>query len=245
MYLSSIALTNVRSMESLEIDLTSGEGGNRRWTLLLGENGCGKSSVLKAIGLLLAGTDALATLLEDADSWIRNDARHCRIEGRITTRNGASQLISLEIHRGDKLRDILARNAQSLAIIDEASETVGHDAFVLGYGVSRRPADAAAALLPTDKQPKTGRAGGLASMFTPGFSLVSLQRWAMDLHYQRGTTALKTIRAAIDSGKTADAKTLLRDTFSVIDKMAGKGIIHDNAAGRYKSRLTKRLAAAR
>lgn len=58
-------------------------------------------------------------------------------------------------------------------------------------------------------------------------------------------TALKTIRAAIDSGKTADAKTLLRDTFSVIDKMAGKGIIHDNAAGRYKSRLTKRLAAAR
>jgi small subunit ribosomal protein S20 len=56
-------------------------------------------------------------------------------------------------------------------------------------------------------------------------------------------TALKNIRAAIDAGKTADAKGLLRDTFSVIDKMAGKGIIHDNAAGRYKSRLTKRLTA--
>jgi small subunit ribosomal protein S20 len=56
-------------------------------------------------------------------------------------------------------------------------------------------------------------------------------------------TALKNIRAAIDAGRTADAKGLLNDTFSVIDKMAGKGIIHDNAAGRYKSRLTKRLAA--
>lgn len=56
-------------------------------------------------------------------------------------------------------------------------------------------------------------------------------------------TALKKIREAIDAGKTADAKGLLSDTFSVIDKMAGKGIIHDNAAGRYKSRLTKRLAA--
>ena len=56
-------------------------------------------------------------------------------------------------------------------------------------------------------------------------------------------TALKNIRAAIDAGRTADAKGLLSDTFSVIDKMSGKGIIHDNAAGRYKSRLTKRLAA--
>jgi small subunit ribosomal protein S20 len=56
-------------------------------------------------------------------------------------------------------------------------------------------------------------------------------------------TALKNIRAAIDNGKTADAKGMLNDTFSVIDKMAGKGIIHDNAAGRYKSRLAKRLTA--
>ena len=56
-------------------------------------------------------------------------------------------------------------------------------------------------------------------------------------------TALKNIRAAIDAGRTADAKALLTDTFSVIDKVSGKGIIHDNAAGRYKSRLTKRLAA--
>ena len=58
-------------------------------------------------------------------------------------------------------------------------------------------------------------------------------------------TALKNIRAAIDAGRTADAKGLLSDTFSVIDKMAGKGIIHDNAAGRYKSRLTKRLSSAK
>ncbi|WP_416762326.1 AAA family ATPase [Roseateles sp. So40a] len=214
MYLSSIALTNVRSMESLEIDLTSGDGSNRRWTLLLGENGCGKSSVLKAIGLLLAGTEGLATLLENPDSWIRNDAKSCRIDGAITTRKGESQRISLEIHRGDKLHDILARNAQTLAIIDKAAEAVGHDAVVLGYGVSRRPADASTSLLPSDKAPKAGRAGGLASMFTPGFSLVSLQRWAMDLHYQRGTTALKTIRSALD-------QLLPEMSFTRIDRRLG------------------------
>ena len=55
-------------------------------------------------------------------------------------------------------------------------------------------------------------------------------------------TALKNIRAAIDAGRTADAKGLLSDTFSVIDKMAGKGIIHRNTASRYKSRLSARYA---
>lgn len=56
-------------------------------------------------------------------------------------------------------------------------------------------------------------------------------------------TALKSIRAAIDAGSTADAKSALNRTFSIIDKMSGRGIIHDNAAGRYKSRIVKRLRA--
>jgi small subunit ribosomal protein S20 len=54
-------------------------------------------------------------------------------------------------------------------------------------------------------------------------------------------TALKSIRAAMDAGKADEAKAALGRTFSIVDKMAGKGIIHDNAAGRYKSRLVKRL----
>jgi small subunit ribosomal protein S20 len=54
-------------------------------------------------------------------------------------------------------------------------------------------------------------------------------------------TGLKEIRAAIDAGEADKARALLGRTVSLIDKMAGKGIIHDNAAGRYKSRLVKRL----
>jgi small subunit ribosomal protein S20 len=56
-------------------------------------------------------------------------------------------------------------------------------------------------------------------------------------------TALKAIRSAIDSGNKAEAKSALSKTFSIVDKMSAKGIIHDNAAGRYKSRLAKRLAS--
>ena len=55
--------------------------------------------------------------------------------------------------------------------------------------------------------------------------------------------ALKSIRTAIDGNDLPAAKTALKGTISLIDRMASKGVIHRNAAGRYKSRLTTRLAA--
>ncbi len=54
--------------------------------------------------------------------------------------------------------------------------------------------------------------------------------------------ALKAIRTAIDGKDLAGAKDALKATVSLIDKMASKGIIHRNAAGRYKSRLHTRIA---
>jgi small subunit ribosomal protein S20 len=54
--------------------------------------------------------------------------------------------------------------------------------------------------------------------------------------------ALRDIRVAIDGGDPAKVKDALRNTISLVDKMAGKGIIHRNAAGRYKARLASRVA---
>jgi small subunit ribosomal protein S20 len=54
-------------------------------------------------------------------------------------------------------------------------------------------------------------------------------------------TRLKAIREAISAGDKDGAKTMLGSTFSVVDKMATKGIIHRNAAGRYKSRLARKF----
>ena len=56
--------------------------------------------------------------------------------------------------------------------------------------------------------------------------------------------ALKSLRAAIDLGKTDEARSALSGTVSLIDKMSAKGVIHDNTAARYKARLAKRLAGA-
>jgi small subunit ribosomal protein S20 len=54
-------------------------------------------------------------------------------------------------------------------------------------------------------------------------------------------TALKSIRASLDAKDLDGARSALNKTVSLVDKMAGKGIIHRNTAGRYKARLSARL----
>lgn len=57
-------------------------------------------------------------------------------------------------------------------------------------------------------------------------------------------TSLKAIRASLDAKDLDGAKAALGDMVSLVDKMAGKGIIHRNTAGRYKSRLSARFSKA-
>ena len=52
---------------------------------------------------------------------------------------------------------------------------------------------------------------------------------------------VKKLRAAITKGDAEEAKKALGLTVSQIDKAAKKGVIHDNAAARYKSRLSRRI----
>ncbi len=63
-------------------------------------------------------------------------------------------------------------------------------------------------------------------------------------HKTKVRTYLKKLRAALDSGNSEDVQKVLPDTISVIDKSVQKGVLHKNAAARYKSRLTVRANQA-
>ena len=56
-------------------------------------------------------------------------------------------------------------------------------------------------------------------------------------------TKIKSLRSAIAKGDAGAVKGALAETISEIDKAAKKGVIHDNAAARYKSRLSRRVNA--
>ena len=60
----------------------------------------------------------------------------------------------------------------------------------------------------------------------------------------RVRSAIKKLRTALSAGNGQELKALLPDTISTIDKAVQKGVMHKNAAARYKSRLTTRANQA-
>jgi small subunit ribosomal protein S20 len=59
----------------------------------------------------------------------------------------------------------------------------------------------------------------------------------------RVRTSLRALREALTQGDLKAAQTQYRETVSVLDKGVQKGILHDNTASRYKSRLNARVKA--
>jgi small subunit ribosomal protein S20 len=54
-------------------------------------------------------------------------------------------------------------------------------------------------------------------------------------------TQMKKLKTVIASGKQDEAKALIPTTFGLIDKSVQKGVIKENTARRYKSRLAKSI----
>jgi small subunit ribosomal protein S20 len=54
----------------------------------------------------------------------------------------------------------------------------------------------------------------------------------------RVRTMMKRLRTAITAGDATAAANLLQPTVSAIDQAISKGVLHENTANRYKSRLT-------
>jgi len=54
-------------------------------------------------------------------------------------------------------------------------------------------------------------------------------------------TEIKKLREVIASGDAGKARALLAETVSAIDKAVKKGVLHDNAGARHKSRLSLKV----
>jgi len=54
---------------------------------------------------------------------------------------------------------------------------------------------------------------------------------------------IRKLRQAIESKDRAAAEALIKPTFQLIDHSTHKGVLHRNAAARYKSRLSISLAS--
>lgn len=183
MFLRKLKLQNVRSIEELEISFENADENTRKWTLLLGENGTGKSSVLRSIALVMAGSEALADLLVNTDTWIRVGKKECTIEAELITADKKQRDVKLTIRRGDKIRDVFSRNKETMDLLDRAIEHAGRNYITIGYGVSRRLSEDKS--ISRQESMKSPRAQCVATLFKPDAKLMPLESWAMDLDYRR------------------------------------------------------------
>jgi small subunit ribosomal protein S20 len=56
-------------------------------------------------------------------------------------------------------------------------------------------------------------------------------------------TTLRDLRESLAKGDHQSADQVFRQTVSALDKAVQKGVLHENTASRYKSRLSARLNA--
>lgn len=81
MWIEEVTLENVKCFESETIRFGT-KRGPHRWVTFLGENGTGKTTVLQALGLLLAGPEGASQLLKP-EGWVRIEGKSGRVGVKI------------------------------------------------------------------------------------------------------------------------------------------------------------------
>lgn len=83
-YISQIKIRNFRNIEDLTITFPDLQENKNPWVILLGENGAGKSSILKAIALTLMTEKKREELDFDAREFVRHGAKSGYVEIHVT-----------------------------------------------------------------------------------------------------------------------------------------------------------------
>ena len=198
MFLKSIHLNNVKCFSDIDLSFEGEDGDIRKWTLLLAENGAGKSTLLKAIALATAGSDAIADLLGEPSDWIRYKTQRCEISAFLVTTEGKEREIHLQIEPKDTRADVIVKNKQSLAWLDDVLNEKKRDYFVLGFGASRYLNTASSRRTKTSEFTNK-RAQRVATLFNPDATTKPIDSWAMDLDYIGNGSALETVQKVLSN----------------------------------------------
>lgn len=194
MFLKEIKLRNFKCLSDISLSFEKDKKSNRKWTLILGENGTGKSNILKAIALVTSGSSALGELLGNVDSWIKFGESNCLISAVIETKKGEERKISLKFERGDNLSKVISKNKDSLYLIDSAIENANRNYFIVAYGASRRLSNEVFSNFEKSRSP---RSMNVRNLFDNSSTLNPLTAWIIELDYRSGAQGINLVKDAL------------------------------------------------
>ena len=143
MYVARIYLEHVRSFRKLDLDLTTRSGSKpptpRLRTILIGENGTGKTTLLRAIAVGLADRkDASGLLAEPTGQFVAERRGNATIQIDLRSNQGRGSNTKVKtVIKNEKGQDVLS---------SKEPETLATNYLVCGYGISR-----------ANEGPETGR----------------------------------------------------------------------------------------
>ncbi len=196
MYIQRVYLKDLRGFGELDFSLTRPDGSYAGWTVLTGDNGSGKTALLKAIALALVGPDVARALQPTLSGWIRMGSREAEIAvqlvvhemDRFVTGRRPRRLwseIDLQMNGGPEvsLNPGARRRKSKKGPFNGpwAENTPGW--FAVGYGPFRRLYGAS----PEAQRLMSGpsRVSRFATMFKEDATLLECELWLKDLNYRK------------------------------------------------------------
>ena len=141
MYLRKVHIENIRSIAELDWEVS--EGQEAGWHVVIGDNGSGKTTFIRAAALALVGAQEAIALREGWNDWLRNGKREGWIETEFAFRSGNSFSSKVRLSRENKFPiqdepagDFLDWPSALLRKWNGGSE--GNGEFSAAYGPFRR-----------------------------------------------------------------------------------------------------------
>jgi predicted ATPase len=194
MYIERVVLQNLKGFKSLDFSFLRPDGQLPGWTVLTGDNGSGKTAILKAIALALVGPDVGRALQPSLRGWVREGCNEARIEVQIrvqdqdkftTGRRADSFWTEIELQKNGgpeiSMKAGSKRRGIKSSLNGPWSENTG-GWFAAGYGPFRRLYGAS----PEAQRLMSGpnRVARFATMFKEDATLLECEIWLRDLSHK-------------------------------------------------------------
>lgn len=162
MYIERLHVRNIRLLAEQEFSFLNADGSPRLWTVLVGENGMCKSTVLQAIALAAMGPKLGSALIQNAQRLRNlNSSEAASITAHLRFPQNGRLVSSLKIEP-DRFDLIPGENSSGADFLDEFRARRQSKGFIVGYGVVRFLPEPGETALPQD--PFVDRVRGLFNL---------------------------------------------------------------------------------
>lgn len=194
MYLKTIQLTNIRGFTDLKFDLTRPDGSYAGWTVFTGDNGSGKSSLLKAIAVALTGKETARALQPSFHRWVREGSAEGQIELTVVPEKGLDEFSAVgNTSYKPFSATVILRSSERDTSLDvvESQKTAARRGlwsagaqgwFSCGYGPFRRVFGASSEAMRLMVGASTER---FVTMFQEAASLAEVDQWLRNLNHKK------------------------------------------------------------